>query len=189
MRGASRGVLEVEQPDRAARRTAPAFVWAGVRAFAPRNRRAAPAASPRKRRLGEPRGLTGRHDDRSARSSLGWDRARAGNTRRAQVPGSADLGFKSPARAGRRKAASKPAGGSRAGVERRKARAFRQKARASQDADPSMRLAALHPPHVAREGQLDYGVPGAAQTIRVHKRVHARLDLKYARLRCAHVTE
>jgi hypothetical protein len=42
----------------------------------------------------------GRHHDRSARSSLDWDRGRAGNTRRSRVPGSAYLelscGVRSP---------------------------------------------------------------------------------------------
>ena len=53
---------------------------------------AAPAALPRKQGLGRPRDPPGRHYDRPARSSLGWDWPKAGNARQGLVPGSADLG-------------------------------------------------------------------------------------------------
>jgi len=43
--------------------------------------------------LERPRDPTGRHDDRSARSSLDWDRANRVTPGKLRVPGSADLGL------------------------------------------------------------------------------------------------
>jgi hypothetical protein len=74
MRGASRGVLKWSSQTGPARRTAPAFVWAG-RGLPLRC--AAPAASPRKRSSGRPRD-SGRRVLRPVREelSLDWDWAK-----------------------------------------------------------------------------------------------------------------
>jgi hypothetical protein len=74
MRGASRGVLKWSSQTGPARRTAPAFVWAG-RGLPLRC--AAPAASPRKRSPGRPRD-SGRRVLRPVREelSLDWDWAK-----------------------------------------------------------------------------------------------------------------
>jgi hypothetical protein len=151
MRGASRGVLEVEQPDRAGAENSAGFCLgrrrdvsrAGVRR--PRLRLASEGSGS----LGTwPCGITTAL--RGARwTGTGRRRVTPAITR---VPGSPDLGFKSAARANDAKPQDKPAGGSRAGVERRKARAFRQRR--------WRRKMPIHPcasrrstsPHVAREG-------------------------------------
>jgi hypothetical protein len=70
---------------------------AGLRGFVLRRKAreradAAPAASPRKRRLGAPRDPAGRHHDRSARNSLDWDWRERANGPGGLVPGSTDLG-------------------------------------------------------------------------------------------------
>jgi hypothetical protein len=108
MRGASRGVLEVEQPDRAGAENSPAFVWAGFGTFA----RPKPGVRrPRLRLASEVPGGHGTpavgHYDPSARSSLDWDWMTRGPHPWALVPGSPARGQKSPQRCAERRRGSR----------------------------------------------------------------------------------